>query len=318
MPLVSRRMEALLQVDALGRAVRRGGRHHGPTARSQPAGTRPWRSGSPRCRSRSRRSRRSSQPRRASSTSTTPPARRAPPSVTCSRTRRGFRSRGSSRSRRLDDAGSTRTQGFEVLGEHVGRAAAMPFASVRPRGGLRARSGSALDPEGHPGAGMHASLDDVLAIGRELLAPRLVAAETHAEMVRVQFPGLDGVLPDFGRFAPLDWGLGVEIKAGKTGHWTGRDLARDVRALRGQRHLPLGRSRARDRRGGSHHATVRPVGEGGLARARRRDRRRAAPRRVLSLVLRRDPLSRCRRAAGGRARRTSPRRSSRRRTASSS
>ena len=31
-------------------------------------------------------------------------------------------------------------------------------------------------------------------------------------MVSVQFPGLDGVLPDFGRFSPLDWGLGVELR----------------------------------------------------------------------------------------------------------
>ncbi len=31
------------------------------------------------------------------------------------------------------------------------------------------RSSSALDPSGDPGSGMHASLDDVLAVGRELL-----------------------------------------------------------------------------------------------------------------------------------------------------
>lgn len=111
-------------------------------------------------------------------------------------------------------------QGFEVIGEHVGRSAAMPFAAYVHEA-VCVPLGLGLDPEGHPGAGMHASLEDVLALGRELLAPRLVAAETHAEMVRVQFPGLDGVLPDFGRFTPLDWGLGVELKDGKSGHWTG-------------------------------------------------------------------------------------------------
>ena len=30
-------------------------------------------------------------------------------------------------------------------------------------------------------------------------------------MVSVQFPGLSGVLPDHGRFDPLDWGLGVQL-----------------------------------------------------------------------------------------------------------
>ena len=111
-------------------------------------------------------------------------------------------------------------EGFRVLGEHLAGRAEMPFAEY-VRAAVVEPLGIALDPDGHPGSGMHASLDDVLALGRELLAPRLVAAETHAEMVRVQFPGLDGVLPDFGRFSPLDWGLGVELKGDKAPHWSG-------------------------------------------------------------------------------------------------
>jgi CubicO group peptidase (beta-lactamase class C family) len=111
-------------------------------------------------------------------------------------------------------------EGFRVLGEHLARRAEMPFAEY-VRAAVVKPLGIGLDPEGHPGAGMHASLDDVLAVARELLAPRLVGDETHAEMVRVQFPGLDGVLPDYGRFSPLDWGLGVELKGRKAPHWSG-------------------------------------------------------------------------------------------------
>ena len=37
------------------------------------------------------------------------------------------------------------------------------------------------------------------------------APETLAEMTSVAFPGLAGVLPDYGRFDPLDWGLGVQL-----------------------------------------------------------------------------------------------------------
>ena len=91
---------------------------------------------------------------------------------------------------------------------------------------MAAPLGLRLEASGHPGAGMEASLDDVLAFARELLAPRLVAAETHAEMVAVQFPGLDGVLPEYGRFSPLDWGLGVELKGDKAGHWSGTRTSR--------------------------------------------------------------------------------------------
>ena len=111
-------------------------------------------------------------------------------------------------------------EGFRVLGAHLAARAEMPFEEY-VRAAVVEPLGMALDPAGHPGAGMHGSLDDVLALGRELLAPRLVAEETHTEMTSVQFPGLDGVLPDFGRFSPLDWGLGVEIKGAKEGHWSG-------------------------------------------------------------------------------------------------
>jgi CubicO group peptidase (beta-lactamase class C family) len=111
-------------------------------------------------------------------------------------------------------------EGFRVLGEHVAERAEMPFAEY-VRAAVCAPLRLRLDPEGHPGAGMHACLDDVLALGRELLVPSLVAAETHAEMVSVRFPGLDGVLPDYGRFRPLDWGLGVELKGVKSPHWSG-------------------------------------------------------------------------------------------------
>jgi CubicO group peptidase (beta-lactamase class C family) len=111
-------------------------------------------------------------------------------------------------------------EGFALAGAHIAAHAEMPFADY-VHAAVCQPLGLSLDPEGHPGAGMHGCLEDVLALGRELLAPALVAPETHAEMVSVQFPGLDGVLPDFGRFSPLDWGLGVELKGAKPGHWSG-------------------------------------------------------------------------------------------------
>jgi len=111
-------------------------------------------------------------------------------------------------------------EGFGVLGGVLEQRAEMPFVEY-VRGAVCSPLGLELDPSGHPGAGMHAHLDDLLALGRELLAPTVVAGETHAEMVSVQFPGLDGVLPEWGRFRPLDWGLGVELKGVKAPHWSG-------------------------------------------------------------------------------------------------
>jgi CubicO group peptidase (beta-lactamase class C family) len=68
---------------------------------------------------------------------------------------------------------------------------------------------------------MQGSLQDLMAVGRELLTPTLVAPETLAEATTVAFPGLDGVLPDYGRMTPNDWGLGFELRDEKPGHWTG-------------------------------------------------------------------------------------------------
>ena len=101
-------------------------------------------------------------------------------------------------------------EAFRVLGRHLADRAEMPFAEYA-REAVCVPLGIGLDPSGDPGSGMQASLDDVLAIGRELLVPRLVADETRDEMVSVQFAGLSGVLPDHGRFDPLDWGLGVQL-----------------------------------------------------------------------------------------------------------
>jgi CubicO group peptidase (beta-lactamase class C family) len=110
-------------------------------------------------------------------------------------------------------------EGFRVLAAHLAERAEMPFPQY-VREAVCAPLGIGLDPDGDPAAGMHGSLDDVLALGRELLSPRLVAEETRDELVAVQFPGLSGVLPDYGRFDPLDWGLGVQLNT-RPATWMG-------------------------------------------------------------------------------------------------
>jgi CubicO group peptidase (beta-lactamase class C family) len=110
-------------------------------------------------------------------------------------------------------------EAFRVLASHLGERAEMPFSDYA-REAVCVPLGIGLDPTGDPGSGMHASLDDVLAVGRELLHPQLVADETRAEMVAVQFPGLSGVLPEYGRFDPLDWGLGVQLNT-RPSTWMG-------------------------------------------------------------------------------------------------
>jgi CubicO group peptidase (beta-lactamase class C family) len=96
----------------------------------------------------------------------------------------------------------------------------MPFGDY-----LRAAVLEPLDLQaelrGSPASGAIGSIDDLGRLGRELLVPTLVAPETLAEAATVQYPGLVGVLPGFGRQEPNDWGLGFELRDGKRPHWTG-------------------------------------------------------------------------------------------------
>jgi CubicO group peptidase (beta-lactamase class C family) len=110
--------------------------------------------------------------------------------------------------------------GIQAAADTVEAAAGMPFRDY-----LRDAVLEPLAFAGHlrtsPAWGYAGPLDDLLAFGRELLAPTLVAPETLAEATSVQFPGLVGVLPGFGRMEPNDWGLGFELRNTKSPHWTG-------------------------------------------------------------------------------------------------
>jgi len=110
--------------------------------------------------------------------------------------------------------------GFETLADHLAARAEMPFRDYLQAGVLDPL-GLQAELRGSPAADLHGSLDDLLLLARELQRPTLVAPETLAEAATVQFPGLAGVLPDFGRMDPNDWGLGFELRNDKVPHWTG-------------------------------------------------------------------------------------------------
>ena len=111
--------------------------------------------------------------------------------------------------------------GFEVLATELARHAGMTFPDYL--------SGGVLHPLGLGGTvlvggaawGASGPLADLLALGRELLSPTLISAETLAEATSVAFPHLAGILPGFGRQDPNDWGLGFEVRDHKRPHWTG-------------------------------------------------------------------------------------------------
>ena len=114
--------------------------------------------------------------------------------------------------------------GFAVLAETVQEQSGIEFgrylaeAVFEPLG----MAASLLDGgAAAAGFGAVSSVADLAAFAADLLRPRTVSAQLHAEAISVQFPGLTGVLPGFGVQRPNDWGLGFEIRDAKSPHWTG-------------------------------------------------------------------------------------------------
>jgi CubicO group peptidase (beta-lactamase class C family) len=114
--------------------------------------------------------------------------------------------------------------GFQVLAETIEQASGIEFgrylaeAVFEPLGMTdSALKGGAATA----GFGASSTAADLTAFAGDLLRPKTVSAQMHAEAIDVQFPGLTGVLPGFGAQRPNDWGLGFEIRDAKSPHWTG-------------------------------------------------------------------------------------------------
>jgi CubicO group peptidase (beta-lactamase class C family) len=111
--------------------------------------------------------------------------------------------------------------GFEQLSDHLAKATGIPFAEYLRQGLLAPLGMTGTELNGSPAKDAVSTVDDLARFAAELQAPRLLHAGTLAEATSVAFPGLSGVLPGFGHQKPNDWGLGFEIRDGKSPHWTG-------------------------------------------------------------------------------------------------
>jgi CubicO group peptidase (beta-lactamase class C family) len=114
--------------------------------------------------------------------------------------------------------------GFRVLAETIEGASGIEFGQYLGEAVFEplAMTDSALDGGAQAaGFGAASTVVDLMAFAGDLLRPTTVSAQMHADATEVQFPGLTGVLPGFGVQRPNDWGLGFEIRDGKSPHWTG-------------------------------------------------------------------------------------------------
>jgi CubicO group peptidase (beta-lactamase class C family) len=104
--------------------------------------------------------------------------------------------------------------GFEALADHLEARTEIPFPAYF-------ESVWGFDLDGSPAHGVTAPAAALIDVAAELQRPTRISRELLELAASVQFPGLEGVLPGFGRQQPNDWGLGLELRDGKQPHWTG-------------------------------------------------------------------------------------------------
>jgi CubicO group peptidase (beta-lactamase class C family) len=113
-------------------------------------------------------------------------------------------------------------RGIEMALDHVAEAADIAWSAYLREGVLEPLGMEDTVVEGSPAWGATGPLHDLVLLAGELRQPTLVAPATLALATAAAWPGLPGVLPGFGWQAANDWGLGIEVRAGKHPHWTGK------------------------------------------------------------------------------------------------
>ena len=136
---------------------------------------------------------------------------------------------------------------------------------VRTRSSRRLRAARARPRSSRrPGSGMHGSLDDVLALGRELLEPTVVAGETLAEMRSVQFPASSACFRTSGVSTRSIWGLGVQLNTSKPS-WMGTRTSARTFGHFGRSRTSCGSIRLPALPAPRSRTAVRRLGNGGSA-----------------------------------------------------
>jgi CubicO group peptidase (beta-lactamase class C family) len=112
--------------------------------------------------------------------------------------------------------------GYVLAGRLVEEASGMPFAAYLDEAVCRPLGMHATELRGSPAADGVSTADDLFRFAAAMAdGTGPLAAETVRRMTRPHLPGLAGVLPGHGRQSDNQWGLGPELRDGKSPHWTG-------------------------------------------------------------------------------------------------
>ena len=111
--------------------------------------------------------------------------------------------------------------GYEAVADHVTAATGIPFHVYVAEAVLEPLGMTSSELQGSAAAFLWSSVDDLVRFAAEIRSPTLLAPSTAAAFRTEQVPGLAGVLPGWGRFDPLPWGLGAEVRGAKSPSWMG-------------------------------------------------------------------------------------------------
>jgi CubicO group peptidase (beta-lactamase class C family) len=113
--------------------------------------------------------------------------------------------------------------GYDVLGRELERGTGAGCADYFRQAVVEPLGLAATTLDGSPASEGRSSVAELVVVAQALLTGgRIVHPDTLAAATSVQFPGLSGVVPGYGRQPNNDWGLGFEIRDAKSPHWTGR------------------------------------------------------------------------------------------------
>lgn len=112
--------------------------------------------------------------------------------------------------------------GIELAASAVETAAGMPFGEYLAAAVFEPLGMATTTLDGSPAHGVRSCVDDLVSFLAEVQHPTLVTAATAADATSPQYAELAGIVPGVGRFDPCPWGLGFEIRGGKSPHWTGQ------------------------------------------------------------------------------------------------
>lgn len=112
------------------------------------------------------------------------------------------------------------SRGYELLAELVAAETSIPFPDYLREAVFEPLAMRGTELAGPAGHGARSTVRDLVAFAREVAAPRLLASSTVDGACEVEFPGIPGFVPGYGKFRDNTWGLGFEVKGSKRPHWT--------------------------------------------------------------------------------------------------